>query len=652
MYGSMTKKLLFLSAVMVFSFSAAFASWDDISPTPAISYPLNGVSFIDIATGYAAGGGGTVIKTQNAGLSFEAISGAGLWGTTNLNDVVFPSSTEGYLLGDAGEIYVTTDEGTTYTKMSVPTELTSADFRKGSFYGNNRTFAVYNQTISTSYLYSSTDGGLNFSTAEVPGYEILGVTLTEDATWEWVSSSSGYSILKNGALKWGPNAQKVNDLFFVDNDIGFAVGSGGLILRTTNGSDFSNLTSGTLQNLNAAYFIASSVGWVVGDNGTILYTLDGGDHFTAYEDTSLDSTGLRDIAIKTTGSGGKVVAHAYVVGEGGKVFKLASPSITSVAPNSRMQGWVGNVTIEGTGFVPGAAVQFGSTEVVTFSTTVESMGTKINSVIVIQPQAIVGSRDVTVTNPDITYTNEAGSFFITANPLVVSLSNARFDGDIIQSGSYTISPNTNISFEVYSSAADLTKATLNPKILFFQDGYYKAIYNIPGDAITLKATNEANVNFTIPAALPLTSGTAEVELYAEDSLGNVGRGLPVTLEVGSSFAEAGAGTDTATGLLVGNPISGAIIQVRFKKGVAPPDEVTVYVFVGTGGDVAFKKTFKLSGLKASAPDVNGGYHFNFPFSVEDLAPQYRRACLALGVVTARGNIIGKFKFPIWMNGAF
>ena len=648
----MTKKLLFLSAIMIFSFSAAFASWDDISPTPAISYPLNSVSFIDIATGYAAGGGGTVLKTADAGETFTAKT----IGTTstNFNDIVFPSSTEGYLLGDAGDIYATTDEGTTYAKMSVPTELASADFRKGSFSGSNRVFAVYSTAESKSYLYFSTDGGLNFSTQEVPGYEILGVTLTEDATWEWgIPSSGGYSILKNGNTVWtGTNSQRVNDLFFVDKDTGFAVGSNGLIIRTTDGNTFSDLLpSGTSQNLNAGYFIAASVGWVVGDKGTILYTLDGGDHFTAYTDVSLDSTGLRDIDIKTTGSGGKVVAHAYVVGEGGKVFKLASPTITSVAPNSRMQGWVGDVTIEGTGFVPGAAVQFGSTEVVTFSTTVESSA-KINSVIIIQPQAIVGSRDVTVTNPDITYTNEAGSFFITTNPLVVSLSNARFDGDIIQPGSYTVSPNTEISFEVSSSAADLTKATLNPKILFFQDGYYKAIYNIPRDAITLKATNEANVNFTIPATLPLTPGTAEVELYAEDSLGNVGRGLPVTLEVGSSFAEAGAGKDAATGLLVGNPISGAVIQIRFLPGLAPPENIEVTIFTESGTDVAYKKTFKLSHLKASAPDVDGGYHFNFPFSVEDLAPQYRRACIALGVVTTNGNIIGKFKFPIWMNGAF
>ena len=60
----------------------------------------------------------------------------------------------------------------------------------------------------------------------------------------------------------------------------WAVGDSGTILKTTdNGLHWTLLTGGTTQDLDNVYFVDTNTGWVVGNNGTILHTLDGGTHW-------------------------------------------------------------------------------------------------------------------------------------------------------------------------------------------------------------------------------------------------------------------------------------------------------------------------------------------------------------------------------------
>lgn len=97
-----------------------------------------------------------------------------------------------------------------------------------------------------------------------------------------VVALTDYGILKstNGGISWlfsqTPNSGYL-DLFFLDANNGFVVGSNGTIIKTTNGGvNWTEQTSGTFYYLYSVFFTDSSTGWISGEYGTILKTTDGG----------------------------------------------------------------------------------------------------------------------------------------------------------------------------------------------------------------------------------------------------------------------------------------------------------------------------------------------------------------------------------------
>lgn len=65
---------------------------------------------------------------------------------------------------------------------------------------------------------------------------------------------------------------------FIDRDKGWAVGTRGTIIHTTDGGkEWVKQESGTEKNLFSVCFADARNGWVVGEYGTILYTVDGGE---------------------------------------------------------------------------------------------------------------------------------------------------------------------------------------------------------------------------------------------------------------------------------------------------------------------------------------------------------------------------------------
>ena len=66
-------------------------------------------------------------------------------------------------------------------------------------------------------------------------------------------------------------------MHFVDPSVGWAVGDGGTIVKTTNGgTTWTAQDSGTTDGLCSVDFVNASTGWAVGDGGVILKTANGG----------------------------------------------------------------------------------------------------------------------------------------------------------------------------------------------------------------------------------------------------------------------------------------------------------------------------------------------------------------------------------------
>ena len=103
-----------------------------------------------------------------------------------------------------------------------------------------------------------------------------------------------------------------SDVFFVDAQHGWIVGSQATILHTTDGGQTWNQQPLPLDvELKKVRFIDPQVGWAVGDNGTVLKTTDGGQTWMK----------------KNTGTGVALLAvsfaddkHGWASGDGGLII--------------------------------------------------------------------------------------------------------------------------------------------------------------------------------------------------------------------------------------------------------------------------------------------------------------------------------------------
>lgn len=93
----------------------------------------------------------------------------------------------------------------------------------------------------------------------------LFISVSTDA--QWVLQNSGTQL-------------NLNSIFFYNANTGWAVGDGGIILKTTNGgSNWITQSSGTTDNLYSVHFENSNVGWIVGEDVRILKSIDGGSNW-------------------------------------------------------------------------------------------------------------------------------------------------------------------------------------------------------------------------------------------------------------------------------------------------------------------------------------------------------------------------------------
>lgn len=132
--------------------------------------------------------------------------------------------------------------------------------------------------------------------------------------WDWI-----YPIITGNNL---------NKIKFVDNNIGFAVGDNGTILKTVNGGlNWITLNSGIKNGLINIKFINSETGYITGTNGKIIKTTNGGANWIILN-TNVPSPQYNDIygidffdinigiAVgEGTGSGGNIILKTVDAGQ-------------------------------------------------------------------------------------------------------------------------------------------------------------------------------------------------------------------------------------------------------------------------------------------------------------------------------------------------
>ncbi|MCD4664347.1 MAG: hypothetical protein K8R68_03685, partial [Bacteroidales bacterium] len=125
----------------------------------------------------------------------------------------------------------------------------------------------------------------------------------------------------NWILQNSTTSVDLNSIYFKSGN-GFVAGNSGTILKTTNnGNDWIIQSSGTIEDLNTAYFININIGYVVGNTGTILKTSNGSNSWTIQSsgtNANLYSVFFTEANINT----------GYAVGSAGTILKTLNGGAT------------------------------------------------------------------------------------------------------------------------------------------------------------------------------------------------------------------------------------------------------------------------------------------------------------------------------------
>lgn len=224
---------------------------------------INSVSFIDGNTGYAAGIGGTVIKTVDGGANWTAkipstSCGSVVTAGCNLSGIDFISATEGWVVGDYGTLWHTLNGGDTWTSQTanLPASGCAGGGTCTSTFLKDIDFLDASNGVAAGdgYAFGTVDGGATWK-------KINSITASHYlASVNMLSTTSGVIVGSDGAiytvaydagtLTWTATQRASNttealrSVYFVDSTQGFAVGGSKLIRSTDGGNTWS--TAGTV----------------------------------------------------------------------------------------------------------------------------------------------------------------------------------------------------------------------------------------------------------------------------------------------------------------------------------------------------------------------------------------------------------------------
>lgn len=217
-------------------------TWTKINLTGNLNQRhFSSVFFTDSQNGFIVGGNEllgmhTIIKTTDGGNTWTII----LDETGSFfNAVYFPSANVGYAVGNYGALYKTSDAGNTWSSITINNNAGGRDFKSVSFISNTLGFIVgghlNNDSIQT--ILKTTDGGSN------------------------------WTIIRDNI------SPMLNDIYFTNQEIGYAVGNNGTVLYTDNsGTTWNDVVlpnNNSNYNFNAVNFFNTDYGYILGNYGIV-----------------------------------------------------------------------------------------------------------------------------------------------------------------------------------------------------------------------------------------------------------------------------------------------------------------------------------------------------------------------------------------------
>ena len=312
--------------------------WIDISPD-LINRTLGSIRFINAnvgtVTGYYNDGSG-----DNKGLILSTIDGGETWNEKilpeffSIENLQFINDSTGYFVGNGidGRFFcVTTDTLNSWTMIPNPIQSYFVS-------DDNAIFAVMDN--DTSFVIKSTDGGRTWEKKQ----NILGgsskIFFTENNIGFVFNIRCLYKSI-DGGENWSIDKINcnLNDIFFVDKNIGYA--SGGEGVHIVRGNLFYTVNGGQTWHHNleikrssfySCSFVTDSVGFIAAGRAGIYKTTDRGNSWTSSHITNPDSIiyelNIRDLCFRDEKNGSAVGfindgrAAIMSTADGGKSWSL------------------------------------------------------------------------------------------------------------------------------------------------------------------------------------------------------------------------------------------------------------------------------------------------------------------------------------------
>ncbi len=271
------------------------------------------------AAGWAVGGSGLVIRSEDGGQTFTPSSPA----TTTLNGVYFLDELEGWAVGNSGIAIHTTDGGGHWTQTTpgalALNSVYFADANHGWMVGD-----------AGKILHTSNDGA-SWTTSTPTAAALYGV-FAFDSQLAWAVGKGVVLRTTNGGATWtsaSPTTQTLRGVFFVNDMLGYAVGTNGVVLKSTNGGYTWTVKTATSSDLYSVFFVNATTGWAVGEGGAILSTTDGGANWNTQRAGSVI---LRSVFFVDDQNGWAVGQSGTVVetSDGGAEWSVSHPAAVSL----------------------------------------------------------------------------------------------------------------------------------------------------------------------------------------------------------------------------------------------------------------------------------------------------------------------------------
>ena len=241
-------------------------------------YTVHAIHFVDSLNGWAAlytftpNRAGYIAATNDGGINWYFqyyIEGV------TLHNVYFYDQYFGWAVGSSGIFLRTVNGGATWQEDFLSMDWSwSVEFVNPNLGWVGVGFA--------GYIRKTTDGGYSWQYKSVPSYSRMNDIDFINENIGWAVGQYGHIIkTTNGGEIWihqnSMVSQELNDVEFVNENEGWVVGLGGIILHTTNGgTNWFLQGSNTSSDLFGVSFCNQDVGWIAGDQGLILNTENGG----------------------------------------------------------------------------------------------------------------------------------------------------------------------------------------------------------------------------------------------------------------------------------------------------------------------------------------------------------------------------------------